>query len=88
MQCCKNSAFTLALFEELPMYLKNLFIGRGGEAKQFQESIYEFNAAFAYTSIGCKFDELLARSTCLRPFTIYGHLYHDIGPLGVADGAI
>ncbi len=87
MQCCKNGAFTLAPFTEPPAYLEQLFLGRGGEAREFQESIHKFNAAFAFTSIGCKLDEHLARSTGLQPFNIHGHLYHNIGPSGVADGA-
>ncbi len=87
MQCYKNGAFTLAPFKELLAYLKKLFLGRGGEARQFQECIHKFNAAFAFTSFGCKLHERLARSTGPWPFTIFGHLYHDTGPLGVANGA-
>ncbi len=87
MQCCKNGVFTLAPFDEPPAYLRELFVGRGGEPRQFQECINKFNAAFAFTSIGCKLDDRLACSTGLRPFTIHGHLYHILGPLGVADGA-
>ncbi len=87
MQCCKNGAFSLPPFREPPPYLKELFLGNGSEAQHFQECIHKFNAAFAFTPIGCKLDERIAGSTGFRPFSIYGHLYHDIGPLGVAEGA-
>jgi hypothetical protein len=87
MQCYKNDAFALALFKEPPSYLKGLYLGRGGEVRQFQACIHRFNAAFAFTSDGCKLDQRLGCSMALRPVSIYGHLYHNIGPLGVAEGA-
>ena len=52
----------------------------------FREKIRQYNAAFAFTSVGVKLDESITRSSGPYAFKIHGALYHRTGALVAEEG--
>ncbi|XP_026436150.1 uncharacterized protein LOC113334013 [Papaver somniferum] len=69
----------LPLLREPPRPLRELFEGNDARSTSFRNYIREYNAANAYTSLGCKLDERILKGRGPRPFAIHGELRHLTG---------
>ena len=68
-----------------PEPLCRLLTSSDPDAAQFRNNIRQYNAAFAFTSLGAKLDDRL-KGDGLRPFQIHGEIYHQIGTLEPEPG--
>ncbi|ORE01102.1 hypothetical protein BCV72DRAFT_187522, partial [Rhizopus microsporus var. microsporus] len=51
--CCKQGPVQLQLLSDPPEYLKGLFVRADTQVRQFRGNLRQYNAAFAFTSLGC-----------------------------------
>ncbi|CEJ04419.1 hypothetical protein RMCBS344292_18381 [Rhizopus microsporus] len=85
--CCKQGSVQLQLLPGPPEYLKNLLAGTGAQGRHFKDSLCQYNAAFAFTSLGCDIVSAEERNannnnrSGLNAFQIHGALCHRQGPL-------
>ncbi|KZT31064.1 hypothetical protein SISSUDRAFT_995568 [Sistotremastrum suecicum HHB10207 ss-3] len=79
--CCKSGKTELPALEEPPELLSNLLTGADAVSKNFRRHIRQYNAAFAFTSLGVKLDESLFAGTGSYAFRIHGMLAHRTGGL-------
>lgn len=79
--CCGNGQVRLEPLQDPPDALRQLFLSDTPESREFLENIRQYNAAFAFTSLGVKQD--LAINTGFGPyiFRIHGELCHRAGSL-------
>ena len=68
-----------------PEPLYRLLTSSEPETVQFRKNICQYNAAFAFTSLGVEMDDRLIGHG-YRPFQIHGEIYHQIGTLEPAPG--
>ncbi|ORE11871.1 hypothetical protein BCV72DRAFT_318045 [Rhizopus microsporus var. microsporus] len=90
--CCKQRSVQLQLLSDPPEYLKDLL-----EHRHFKDNFRQYNAAFAFTSLGCDIvsPEDRANNTSnnnnnrggLNAFQIHGALCHRQGPLTPVEGS-
>jgi hypothetical protein len=84
--CCGEGDKILRRVENPPEPLYRLLTSSEPEAVQFRKHIRQYNAAFAFTSLGVEMDDRLTGSG-YRPFQIHGEIYHQIGTLEPAPGS-
>ena len=77
--CCLQGKVTLPNLSDPPAQMLHLL--RHVDNAPFREKIRQYNAAFAFTSVGVKFDESVTRSSGPYAFKIHGALYHRTGAL-------
>jgi hypothetical protein len=78
--CCAHGKITLPPLRRPPAALYDLYTGDTHEAKEFRSNIVQYNATFAFTSLGVKVDtSLLGRGPPV--FRIHGELRHLSGSL-------
>lgn len=77
--CCLSGKIILPTQPSPPQELKILFSGNTEESKNFLQHIREYNAAFAFTSLGVKTVELSGHGPYV--FKVQGALSHRIGSL-------
>ncbi|PHZ10815.1 uncharacterized protein RHIMIDRAFT_238957 [Rhizopus microsporus ATCC 52813] len=51
--CCKQGSVQLQLLPDLPEYLKDLLERTDTQGRHFKDNLRQYNAAFAFTSLGC-----------------------------------
>ena len=83
--CCLQGKVTLPNLSDPPHQLLHLL--KHVDNTSFRERIRQYNAAFAFTSVGVKFDESITRSSGPYAFKIHGALYHRTGALVPEEGA-
>ncbi|ORE20539.1 hypothetical protein BCV71DRAFT_163036, partial [Rhizopus microsporus] len=91
--CCKQGLVQLPLLAQPPEYLKDLLARTDTIGRQFKDNLRQYNAAFAFTSLGCDIvsaEERNANSNNrrggLNAFQIHGALCHRQGPLFLVEG--
>ncbi|OBZ69834.1 hypothetical protein A0H81_10535 [Grifola frondosa] len=85
--CCNSGKVHLPLLPEPPLSIKNLFTGVDAQAKEFRDNIRQYNAAFAFTSLGVNIDEQINHGGhAPYVFRIQGELCHRSGSLIPALG--
>ncbi|KAL8614341.1 hypothetical protein ACOMHN_007679 [Nucella lapillus] len=77
--CCTGGKVRLPPIEEPPDPLKTLLTGNSQAAKQFQNKLSAYNAAFQMTSFGA--DKNLTDTGFFTTFKIQGQCYHLMGGL-------
>jgi hypothetical protein len=75
-QCCLQGQIQLPPFPEPPPTLKNLLCGISPFSNTFREHICQYNAAFAFTSLGVKIYHRVTGTTGPYSFKINGELHH------------
>ncbi|KIJ22471.1 hypothetical protein M422DRAFT_197125, partial [Sphaerobolus stellatus SS14] len=80
--CCLYGRVQLPATSQPPEHLLSLFTAQTAEGKAFRQHIRQYNAAFAFTSLGCKLNErMLQGQPGVYSFRIDGELYHSHGSL-------
>ncbi|CEG72551.1 hypothetical protein RMATCC62417_08094 [Rhizopus microsporus] len=96
--CCKRGSVQLQLLPGPPQYLKDLQASTGTQGRHFKDNLRQYNAAFAFTSLGC---DIVSAEDCannnnsnnnnnrsgLNAFQIHGALCHRQGPLTPIKGS-
>ena len=78
--CCARGKVKLPPLRVPPQLLYNLFTADTRQAKDFRSNIVQYNAAFAFTSLGVKVDDsIVGRGPPV--FRIHGELRHLSGSL-------
>jgi len=78
--CCSEGDKILTRIVDPPEPLYRLLTSTELDAVLFRRNIRQYNAAFAFTSLGVKLDDRLTGNS-LCPFQIHGEIYHQIGTL-------
>ncbi|OSC97182.1 hypothetical protein PYCCODRAFT_1351447, partial [Trametes coccinea BRFM310] len=88
--CCDSGQVNLPLplYPEPPHALQELYTSDTVQAKEFRENIRQYNAAFAFTSLGVSIDDSVNSQRTRGPyvFRIHGELYHLSGSLLPVEG--
>ena len=83
--CCSCGKVSLPPLAQPPSPLRDLLEGQTFEAKQFRNQIRKYNNAFAFTSVGAKIDQSLARGG-VYTYRLQGELHHRMGSLLPSEG--
>ena len=83
--CCSCGKVSLPPLAQPPSPLWDLLEGQTPEAKQFRNQIRKYNNAFAFTSVGAKIDQSMARGG-VYTFRLQGELHHHMGSLLPREG--
>jgi hypothetical protein len=75
-QCCLQGQVNLPAFPPPPQTLKNLLCGISPFSDTFRKHIRQYNAAFAFTSLGVNIDRKVTSSSGPYAFKINGELHH------------
>lgn len=97
--CCDGGSTVLPPLDDYPELLQALLtetapttddgLKRSSRSTAFHSKIRQYNNAFAFTSLGVRFDERMLRATeGVYTFRIHGALYHHMGPLEAATSDI
>lgn len=85
--CCLQGKVDLPSPQYPPHTLRNLFDANDVQARDFQNRIWQYNRAFAFTSMGVRQDHSVnGRSRGPPVFRIQGELSHHIGALTPSPG--
>ncbi|KZP22144.1 hypothetical protein FIBSPDRAFT_1018870, partial [Athelia psychrophila] len=79
--CCDHGHVRLEALPPPPYPLQQLFLGTTSQSREFLENIRQYNAAFAFTSLGVKQDHAVNAGTGPYVFRIQGQLCHRAGAL-------
>ena len=79
--CCLSGQVVLPNFPPAPRELRELFDGTSPYSLDFKTNIRQYNAAFAFTSLGVKVDQSVTAGSGPYSFRISGELYHLSGSL-------
>ncbi|CEI95971.1 hypothetical protein RMCBS344292_10147 [Rhizopus microsporus] len=86
--CCKQGSVQLQLLPDSPQYLKDLLASTDTQGRHFKDNLRQYNAAFAFTSLGCDIVSAEDRASNnnnnrgeLNAFQIHIVLCHRQGPL-------
>ena len=79
--CCLTGQIKLPEFPPAPKALKDLFDGTSPHSEHFKKNIRQYNAAFAFTSLGIKVDHTVTTGAGPYSFRISGDLCHLSGAL-------
>ena len=71
----------LSPYQDLLIDLQRLLTGNGKQEKKFCLKIQQYNAAFAFTSMGCNADTRVISQGRPEVFHVHGKVYHTQGPL-------
>jgi len=74
--CCLQGQIQLPLLQPLTKILHNYLTGDDYSSREFRNNIWQYNAAFAMTSVGVKIDNLVTRQSGPYCFKIQGELHH------------
>ncbi|ORE00847.1 hypothetical protein BCV72DRAFT_283125, partial [Rhizopus microsporus var. microsporus] len=98
--CCKQGPVQLQLLPDPPEYLKDLLERTDTQGSHFKDNLRQYNAAFAFTSLGCDIvspEDRASNSSSnsnnnnnrggLNAFQIHGALCHRQGPLTPVEGS-
>ncbi|ORE00884.1 hypothetical protein BCV72DRAFT_180820, partial [Rhizopus microsporus var. microsporus] len=95
--CCKQGSAQLQLLPDPPEYLKDLLERTDTQGRHFKDNLRQYNAAFAFTSLGCDIvspeDRVSNNSNNnnnrggLNAFQIHGALCHRQGLLTPVEGS-
>ncbi|CAI2195031.1 6021_t:CDS:2, partial [Funneliformis geosporum] len=83
--CCVNGKVRLLPLLKLPTYLMNLYTSSESEANSFRKNIRSYNSLLACSSFGANVNDEF-QSKGVSNFSIYGQVYHIIGPLLSEEG--
>ena len=84
--CCNNGSIRLTS-HNMPIELRNLFLGDSKESQHFRTYSRAYNNMFAFTSLGVHYDRELARRNCgIYTFKVQGQMYHFINDLIPSGG--
>jgi hypothetical protein len=87
--CCLNGKVLLPFLKPLPRQLARLFNGDHLESEHFLNHARSFNNAFAFTSVGVKFDRTVNTGRAPPVIKIQGALHHHHGHcLPGEDGSV
>ena len=78
--CCSCGKVSLPPLALPPSPLRDLLEGQTSEAKEFRNQIRKYNNAFAFTSVGAKIDQSMARGR-VYTYHLQGELHHRMGSL-------
>jgi hypothetical protein len=79
--CCLQGQIQLPPLRAPPRYLNDMLCGVALQSKTFRQNIRQYNAAFAFTSLGVKIDHAITNAPGPYSFRIYGELHHHSGAL-------
>jgi hypothetical protein len=79
--CCLQGQVQLTPFKSAPVGLRDLLCGVSPLSKKFRDNIRQYNAAFAFTSLGVKIDHAITNAPGPYSFRINGALHHLAGAL-------
>src|SRR5271154_6043669 len=79
--CCLSGQIQLPAFPPAPRDLKSLFDGTSPHTLEFKTNIRQYNAAFAFTSLGVKVDQRVTAGSGPYSFRVSGELHHLSGAL-------
>ncbi|PHZ16687.1 uncharacterized protein RHIMIDRAFT_196960, partial [Rhizopus microsporus ATCC 52813] len=91
--CCKRGSVQLQLLPDPPECLKGLLERTDTQGRHFKDNLRQYNAAFAFTSLGCDIVSPEDRANNnnnrgrLNAFQIHGALCHRQGPLAPVEGS-
>ena len=83
--CCSGGKVTLPPLAQPRSPLRDLLEWQTPEAKQFRNHIRKYNNAFAFTSVGAKIDQSMARGG-VYTYRLQGELHHRMGSLLLREG--
>jgi hypothetical protein len=69
---CSDGDEILQPLIDLPEPLKTILISRSHDAIEFRKNIRQYNAAFAFTSLGVQLDDRLRHGHRFSSFQIHG----------------
>ena len=79
--CCLQGQIQLPLLQPLTGILHNYLTRDDYSSREFRNNIWQYNVAFAITSVGVKIDNSVTRQSSPYCFKIQGELYHLTGAL-------
>ena len=79
--CCLSGQIDLPPFPPAPRDLRDLFDGTSPHSFDFKTNIRQYNAAFAFTSLGVNIDHSIIDGTGPYSFRISGELHHLAGAI-------
>jgi hypothetical protein len=79
--CCLQGQIRLPPFPCAPSALQDLLCGKSPLSKELKTNIRQYNAAFAFTSLGVKVDKEVTWASRPYSFQIQGDLHHLSGSL-------
>jgi Helitron helicase-like domain at N-terminus len=79
--CCLTNQIRLPAFPPPPQELLHLFDGKSPHSLEFKTNIRQYNATFAFTSLGADIDHSVISGTGPYSFRISGELYHQASAL-------
>jgi len=79
--CCLQEQIQLPPLQPLTGILYNYLTGDDYSSRQFRNNIWQYNTAFAMTSVGVKIDNSVTRQSSPYCFKIQGELHHLTGAL-------
>ena len=86
-KCCLSGNVRLPALLDPPEALKVLYEGNDTLSKSFRRHIQQYNAANAFTSLGCSMDRRILTGRGPYSFVIHGELRHRTGALVPEPGA-
>ena len=84
--CCLQGQVDLPRLGDAPPELLNLLHGHHPISNAFKASIWQYNAAFAFTSLGVKINHAITNAPGPYSFRINGELHHLTGALLPTEG--
>ena len=85
--CCKQGQVRLAAQRDPPDTLRYFFSSMDPVCRDFREHIRQYNAAFAFTSLGVQVDDTVNGSSRGPPVVrIHGEVCHRVGSLLPVEG--
>jgi len=79
--CYLQGQIQLPPLQPLTRILHNYLTGNDYSSREFHNNIWQYNAAFAMTSVGVKIDNSVTRQSGLYCFKIQGELHYLTGAL-------
>lgn len=85
--CCSKGKVAFPEQPKIPMCIKTLLTQDTAKAIEFRKNIRKYNSAFAFASLGVKYDrELASQRQGVYTFRISGQLCHLMGSLLPEEG--
>ena len=81
MCCSSGKDVNVPLLNPAPNKLNDLLSGNHPKSESFKKNIRQYNAAFAFTSLGVKIDHAITNAPGPYCFRIHGELCHHSGAL-------
>ena len=84
--CCLQGQIQLPAFRQPPRTLSDMLCGISPHSSSFKKNIRQYNAAFAFVSLGVKVDHAITNAPGPYCFRINGDLHHLSGSLLPENG--